>query len=759
MKIRNVLLGAALVILSAACQNEIENPNNKPESSDVKLIPVTFSAKSEETKTTLGEDCHSIVWEEGDQICVLDDSELCDNYEAFTATAGGSSAGFNGQIGSDATTFFAVYPYSASTQASWVMAEIGSCFTTTLAVGQEAREDGLPANTNIAVAKADANNAFTFHNVCGVMKFTLEREDIAAIEITPNGTNAPALAGPIEISLNEDGTVQEIERDAATTNSISITPASGEVFTPGTYYVCALPGTYEGGITVTFMNSDTDVAEISNDTALTITAGKIRNLGTIDKNLEFGGDVPNLQEVEIVCETANSTVDGVLTLNNNDCGFTIITAKNNGASAPAYNPTGKDLRIYAKGTITISSEKPITKLVFIISTQGLKRLAPITASVGTIKAQSSGDTVVEWTGETTSVTFTVGDNAVYGSDGSSKAGQFDFTSIDATYLDIDIPEVSVESVALDKSNISIENGTTMTLVPTIYPEDATNKTLNWSSMDESVATVENGVVTAMAVGETTIIVTTADGGFTASCLVTVTPVVVTGISLPESQTVSVGHSVTLTPAFTPANATNQNVTWHSDHPEFATVENGVVTGISEGTSDITVTSSDGGYTATCTVTVSANQKTKLSNSNIVTAGDAASGYGTWSLTDNNNFEYSAFAIKNFHSKATSGYHFLQIKKFASNTAYYVQLPDFGTSEIKSIKMTVSSSSKPMSDGGNTATLYFSGDNSTSEDGDGVASGTGTSSVTIDASNLHLSTGYITANGAVRIWDIEIIYGN
>ena len=82
--------------------------------------------------------------------------------------------------------------------------------------------------------------------------------------------------------------------------------------------------------------------------------------------------------------------------------------------------------------MTIAAESEMTKIVFNISAQGLKRLAPITANEGTIAAQASGDTQVIWTGSATSVTFTVGLKADYGSEGSSKAGQLDFTSVDIT---------------------------------------------------------------------------------------------------------------------------------------------------------------------------------------------------------------------------------------------------------------------------------------------------------------------------------------
>ena len=101
-------------------------------------------------------------------------------------------------------------------------------------------------------------------------------------------------------------------------------------------------------------------------------------------------------------------------------------------TAATYNTTGKDARYYAGNTLTISCANEMTKIVFKLSAQGLKRLAPITASVGTIATQATGDETVTWEGSATSVTFTVGAKADYGSDGNSKAGQLDFTSVDIT---------------------------------------------------------------------------------------------------------------------------------------------------------------------------------------------------------------------------------------------------------------------------------------------------------------------------------------
>ena len=85
---------------------------------------------------------------------------------------------------------------------------------------------------------------------------------------------------------------------------------------------------------------------------------------------------------------------------------------------------------------------------------------------------------------------------------------------------------------------------------------------------------------------------------------TTSNVAVTGVSLPSTASVEVGNTTQLTATISPSNATNQNVTWSSGNTAVATVaSDGTITGVSAGTAVITVTTSDGGYTDTCTVTV------------------------------------------------------------------------------------------------------------------------------------------------------------
>ncbi len=114
-----------------------------------------------------------------------------------------------------------------------------------------------------------------------------------------------------------------------------------------------------------------------------------------------------------------------------DGAYTVASAAN-GGTAPAYNTNSEELRLYAKNSMTLTKNTkngPMTKIVFNISDKGLTRQAEITPSVGSMAYDMTNATVT-WTGEASEVTFTVGEKNVYGSDGKTKAGQFDFTSMD-----------------------------------------------------------------------------------------------------------------------------------------------------------------------------------------------------------------------------------------------------------------------------------------------------------------------------------------
>ena len=158
----------------------------------------------------------------------------------------------------------------------------------------------------------------------------------------------------------------------------------------------------------------------------------------------------------------------------------------------------------------------------------------------------------------------------------------------------------VVSLTLNKSELSLLTGASETLIATVDPADAQ---LQWSSNKTSVASVDqNGKVTAVGNGTATISV--AAGEKTTKCTVTVTTAV-QGVSLNKTTLkLYAGKSETLVATINPPTASNQSVTWTSSNPSAATVDqSGKVEAIIKGTSLITVKTVDGGYTATCTVTI------------------------------------------------------------------------------------------------------------------------------------------------------------
>ncbi|MBR4748123.1 MAG: Ig-like domain-containing protein [Abditibacteriota bacterium] len=167
------------------------------------------------------------------------------------------------------------------------------------------------------------------------------------------------------------------------------------------------------------------------------------------------------------------------------------------------------------------------------------------------------------------------------------------------------PTVAVTGVVLNKTVASVAKGKTFTLKAVVAPTNATNKNVTWQSYDTSIATVTpEGKVKGIAPGTTTIKVKTKDGGFTAKCKVTVV-IPVTGVSLDlASVSLKVGKTKTLTATVTPADATLTKVVWTSSNPAVAKVNSsGKITAVKKGKATITATTADGGFTATCAVTV------------------------------------------------------------------------------------------------------------------------------------------------------------
>jgi len=165
----------------------------------------------------------------------------------------------------------------------------------------------------------------------------------------------------------------------------------------------------------------------------------------------------------------------------------------------------------------------------------------------------------------------------------------------------------VSDITLNETSATLNEGQSVQLTATVSPELADNKTLEWTSSNETVATVDqNGLVTAVAQGSAVITVKSTDGSeISATCNITVRKLV-SDITLNEtSATLNEGQTVQLTATVSPELADNKTLEWTSSNETVATVDqNGLVTAVAQGTAVITVKSTDGSeISATCNITV------------------------------------------------------------------------------------------------------------------------------------------------------------
>ena len=159
---------------------------------------------------------------------------------------------------------------------------------------------------------------------------------------------------------------------------------------------------------------------------------------------------------------------------------------------------------------------------------------------------------------------------------------------------------------MEKHSLTLKVGETEKLFAQVAPTSADNKAIKWSSSEENVASVDgSGNVSALKAGEAWIVATSDDNALVKdSCKLTVLQPV-TGITMNYStyQLDNIGDSFTLQATVEPADASNKNVKWKSSDESVCVVSNGQVVAVGAGTSVIIANTEDGGFMATCVVTV------------------------------------------------------------------------------------------------------------------------------------------------------------
>lgn len=321
---------------------------------------------------------------------------------------------------------------------------------------------------------------------------------------------------------------------------------------------------------------DADVFTASFDVNLNTPSG-----GFVSGGLQFG------MMFGMPAADSAATADGVTSITGNlpYAGLNVYTG--NGTDIGTATPVGNQTLIFCTEQSNLS-----TLSVGIVG----KKNGTLTITYGTNLGEEATVTLQDITFDGFFSFYVEANNATFQKD----------ESVTLSLQNIRLPAtefVEVESITLSESNISVSAGQTHQLTATVKPDDATIKTVTWTSSDEDVATVDgNGVITAKAAGSTVITATT-ENGLTATCNVLV-PVEAESVTLNTTEaTISVGRTVQLTATILPEDTAVKTVTWESSAPGTASVNSdGLVTGVAAGTATITVKTSNG-KTATCEITV------------------------------------------------------------------------------------------------------------------------------------------------------------
>lgn len=304
-------------------------------------------------------------------------------------------------------------------------------------------------------------------------------------------------------------------------------------------------------------------------------------------------------------QTANNVKTGAVTLTAADGGMSVITATADGQTAQCT----VNVIVLATGLTLNRSELALVK-------------GTSAALIPTMLPANVNNRAVAWKSSDEAVA-TVDANGVVTAVAASGMATITATAKDGSGVSaacaVTAEEVSVKTVTVTPRRLVLQDGdVSEPLLAVIEPSTAANTSVTWRSSNNHVASVTDGVVTAVGVGEAEIIVTTADGGKSDVCYVTVVPKPVEQITLSKSSIdvffrETEKRTQTLTATVTPGDATDPGILWMSSNETVATVVGNhdgtaAVTLHAAGSAVITATSaSNSSVSAACPVTVRATK--------------------------------------------------------------------------------------------------------------------------------------------------------
>ena len=455
-----------------------------------------------------------------------------------------------------------------------------------------------PGNATITVTTADGNKTAQ----CAVTVTEEVVVPVSAVTVSPKEATVKAGAS---VTLNG-----EIQPENASNQNIiwtsdneSVATVAGGVVTGvavGTAAITATSaenGTISDFATITVESGEPEIVEVE---SVSVAPAELSLTEDTTKKLNHSITPSNATNQNVSWSSDNEAVatvsqEGVVTaLKEGKANITVTTESNNKTAVCKVSVSRKDIAVTGVTLSPAALEmKPNDSETLTAAVQ------PTNATNQNISWSSSNEAVATVDGGTvTAVAAGTATITVTTEDGSFKA---------TCEVTVKSEIVKVTGVTLDPTAVNLEVGESTEVKESVQPENATNKTVSWESKNETVASVENGKITALKEGIAEIIVTTADGNKTAACTVNVIPKQIPVVSIkinPSSAAMQTGTKATLRVVYTPENATNKAVVWATDNEAVASVSNeGVVTAKAAGTANITATTVDGQKSSSCTVIV------------------------------------------------------------------------------------------------------------------------------------------------------------
>lgn len=491
-------------------------------------------------------------------------------------------------VGGNETLTATVTPDNTTDSVEWT-----SSNTAIATVDNSGKVTAVAEGTATITAKAGEKSA-----ACNVTVEAAKPEFVAVTDIT---------GIPDEITAGENVTLSAtITPDNATNKEVTFTVKEAET-TGASISGNTLTTTKDGTLTITatVANGAGESSDFTKDFTITVNPATVAVTGvTLDKTTATVnvGDTTQLNATVNPTDATNknvtwSTSDGnVATVNNNG----IVTGVKSGTAT--ITVTTEDGSKTANCEVTVSNID-VSNITLSESTLNLvfdddsQKTATLTA---TVTPTNATDTTVTWTSSNAAVAEVANGVVTAKSAGTAtitaRAGSRETTCT----VTVTAKTVAVENVSVSPTTLELTvGGSTGSLTAIVTPENATDKTVTWTSSNTDVATVNNGTVTAVGVGTATITATV--NGKTANCSVTVKEPT---ISITGSNTVAVNGKTQLTASVSPSTITGITFTWSIDNTSIATVDtNGLVTGVAAGTANITASATINGKTVTGTIQI------------------------------------------------------------------------------------------------------------------------------------------------------------